>query len=373
MPRQFLRDAGTQAATPTERRALNAIRNGPITRADLARSLDVSSMSASRIAETLIARGLVREVGRIGQGKGPSIGLALEPDAAFSAGIAIMTDTISIVLMNFQGERIAEHTQFQADMSQAVVLEQIGERLNAMIDKRLPSPDRLFGIGLAITGYFVGEGSQVNPPPPLDDWALVDLERLIEDRFERPVWVENDGSAAAVGELLYGVGRRYSSFAYLYFAAGFGGGVVVNGELMRGRLGNAGEYASLIDDQVVRPRLDDLRKLVCEHDEPIANIYELVERFDPTWRGVRVWLDEIDHGLNRVVWACSGVLDPDAIVLGGRLPKPLAAMLVDRIAYRDRPRRGRTLPKADVVFAETPGEATAIGAAAVPFREMLFQ
>ena len=351
---------------------LNAIRNGPVTRAELARMLDVSSMSTSRIAEALIARGLVSEVGRIGEGKGPSIGLALQPDAAYAAGVAIMTDTVSIVLMNLQGERVAERAVFQKDMRRGVALDRVFNLLDEMICDALGTPERLFGIGVAITGYFTGQGTQVNPPSPLDDWAMVDIEPLIEQRFNRPVWVENDGSAAAVGELLYGVGRRYRSFAYLYFAAGFGGGVIVDGELMRGRLGNAGEYASLIDDQAVRPRLDDLRHFVCEHDEPVETIHELITRFNPDWRGVTSWLDAIEHGLSRVIWACAGVLDTEAIVLGGRIPRALADTLMQRIKYGSRMRRGHTLPKPPVVIAETQGDATAIGAAAVPFREVFF-
>ena len=41
-----------------------------------------------------------------------------------------------------------------------------------------------------------------------------------------PTWLENDGNSAAIGESLMGVGRRYNNFVYMYFATGFGGGVI---------------------------------------------------------------------------------------------------------------------------------------------------
>ena len=67
---------------------------------------------------------------------------------------------------------------------------------------------------------------------PLRDKAryLFDLRGKFEERFDMPVWVENDGNAAAIGESLVGVGRWAKDFVYMYIATGLGGGVILNGD-----------------------------------------------------------------------------------------------------------------------------------------------
>jgi predicted NBD/HSP70 family sugar kinase len=73
-----------------------------------------------------------------------------------------------------------------------------------------------------MTGFFIGNGSLMNPPAPLDYIALIDIDALLAQTNGYPVWLDNDGSVAAIGESLYGLGSRYGDFAYYYFGHGFG-------------------------------------------------------------------------------------------------------------------------------------------------------
>ena len=88
----------------------------------------------------------------------------------------------------------------------------------------------------------------------MGDWALRDLEAELSQVLDMPVWIENDGNAAAVGESLFGVGRRHRSFAYLYIAAGLGGGLILDGVPVRGFRGNAGEFTGLLPVQARETR-----------------------------------------------------------------------------------------------------------------------
>ena len=80
-----------------------------------------------------------------------------------------------------------------------------------------------FTSGVVTRGRSIGPAAVYNTPSPLDDWALIALDRLFEERLDMPVWVENDGNAAAVGESLVGIGRIYDNFAYLFIDTLIGG------------------------------------------------------------------------------------------------------------------------------------------------------
>ncbi|WP_026354019.1 ROK family transcriptional regulator [Woodsholea maritima] len=373
LPARFHRDQGDDAFNLTERRALSLLRMGPLTRAQIARGLDLSGMSGTRLADSLIKRGFVEEIGRIGESKGPSIGLALVPSAAYSIGIAVMTDALSLALMDLSGAVLAQQTIAQVDMRRDVALDTLSRAISHLIEAHCPSPDHVFGYGIAVSGFFTGDGTQMNPPAALEDWALMDLEPLFEARFDRPVWVDNDGNAAAVGEALFGVGQWANSFAYLYFAGGFGGGMIQDGQLLRGRYGNAGEFSGAIPiTGFERPTLELLRQIVSEEDQPFDNLNDLLDHFDPTWSGVERWLNRVMPAFDVAVSAASGVVDPDAIVLGGRLPPALGAMMIERVQFFSLPRRGIIRPVPKIVMSETSGDATSLGAAAMPFKSVFF-
>ncbi len=234
--------------------------------------------------------------------------------------------------------------------------------------------ERLFGVGFGITGFFVGENRQVNPPSPLDDLALTDLDRQLGEALGLPVWLENDGTAAAVGESLLGVGRWAASFVYLYFSLGLGGGIVVDGRSVRGAHGNAGEVAGMLPASGMEsPTLELLRRMLVSDGIVFADIGSMLDRFNPHWPACDRWVERAAPAISLIVSASAALLDPDAIVFGGRQPRALAERLIAHVAIDNKPRRGRKRPEPRLVPAEAPNDATAIGAAALPLKEHYFR
>lgn len=370
----FARGAVAQAATQSERQALDVIRReGVVTRADIARRVGLSGMSMTRIVEGLERRGLVRSTGRFGTGRGPKIGIELVPEAAYSIGVAIKADAVAFTLMDLSGRVLTQSVTMATNRLQPVSLDAIVEAVEAIIANHLPDRRRLFGLGVAITGFFIGEGTRVNPPAQLEDWALVDVDQILHQRLGLPVWVDNDGNAAAEAEAMFGVGRWARTFAYLYFSTGFGGGIVHEGQLLRGRNGNAGEFAGSIPlEGFVHPNLENLRLLLAEDGIAIETVSQMVDQFDPSWPAINIWLERASPALNIAASAASAVLDPDAIVLGGQLPAALAERMIPLIQFSSGLRRGYIRPVPVVVAAEAATESAAIGAAAIPLREHFF-
>lgn len=365
------------AASRNERALLELVlRQGTIGRAELARETELTIQSVSRLVDGLADRGLLRFGERVSTRGNPSggYGVELAPDGAFTIGVSIMTDALSVVLMNFRGDALETCYEPRLDMGAEGVLARVAVLAEGMIGRHVPDRARLLGAGVAVTGYFLEDGRRINPPPPLDDFALIDLRALLSQRLGLPVILENDAGAAAVAESFLGVGRRHDSFAYVHFAAGVGGGMVVDGRLMRGARGNAGEVAGVLPLHMFedRPTLALLLQMVREAGGQVASISELIADFDLSTPGVSDWCDRVRAPLDMIVSALGAVADPEVIVLGGRMPRALAERLIPTITPFAASRRGAPRPLPPVIPAELSGEPTALGAAVLPLKAHFF-
>ncbi|PJA95981.1 MAG: glucokinase [Ignavibacteriales bacterium CG_4_9_14_3_um_filter_34_10] len=93
------------------------------------------------------------------------------------------------------------------------------------------------GVGAPNANYYTGS---VENPPNLN-WGMVNLITLIKKYYDLPVAVTNDANAAALGELKFGAARGMKNFIEITLGTGLGSGIVVNGDLLYGHSGFAGE------------------------------------------------------------------------------------------------------------------------------------
>jgi len=360
----------------TERRMLAFANANPgVTQKELGALLDVPQQTASRQINDLLARGLLLGGERVSRGQRgqPSLTLRINPDRVFSLGVSIMADAISVMLVDMTGRERGYRRYRPPVMSREAVLERAAVGLADLTEAARIDPARVLGIGIGITGFIRHDRRSFNTPRSLDEWADVDIAAIFAERFGRPAWADNDGNVAAVGESLVGVGRWAPTFAYLYIATGFGGGAIVNGAPLYGRHGNAGEYATMLPPLLYpSPTLELLRQTMALRGVEFADVSALVEGFDIDMPGVDEWIAKIADSLSLVCGACVGVLDPDAIVLGGRIPTILAERVIPNITIPVVPRRGEGRELIPIVPAAAPGDATALGAAVLPLQRCIF-
>ena len=100
-------------------------------------------------------------------------------------------------------------------------------------------------MGLVLpTGTFIPERSDMAPNLP---WrGRVEVAKEFNAQFELPVWVTNDAKAAAIGEMMFGSAKGMSNFLVVTLGTGLGSGFVVNGNLIYGHDGFAGEFGHVI-------------------------------------------------------------------------------------------------------------------------------
>lgn len=378
LPRASRSVHATQAdLSDNERRMLDSLRLfGTVTRADLSRITGLTVQSAVRLIDGLAERGLVligASLAHGGRGK-PGAAIALNPAHGHTVGYSIATDALSLALLDFSGQVRATAEHPLRSTEPAALLAQLREADAALLAEAGRGLGPRLGAGVAMTGFFVAGTQRMNPPDPLRALGELSIGDWLADALRLPVWVDNDGSVAAVGESLLGVGRQYRDFAYLYFSYGLGGGVVIDGACLRGAHGNAGEFAGMLPGPgLERGTLELLRQMLGEDGVKLADVRALVAAYDPSWPTIERWIARAVPGLSLIVSAISAVFDPQAVVFGGRLPRDLALRLIPQLRIDNQPRRGQARPLPVLLPAAAMADASAIGAATLPLKACYFR
>jgi len=211
--------------------ALDVLINGPLSRAELARRLELSAASLTRLAGPLVEAGLLVEVGPRNGGSGngdtrigrPERLLDVVPTSHHFIGIKLTGDTAYGVLTTLRAEEVAsEHLPLTDRDPRAVV--QVVADLVTHLRRHGPA---VTAVSISLGGL-AADHSIVTAAPFLQ-WADVPFGRMVEELTGLPTVVENDLIALTEAEHWFGAGRGLDRFAVLTVGAGVGYGLVVRG------------------------------------------------------------------------------------------------------------------------------------------------
>ncbi len=128
------------------------------------------------------------------------------------------------------------------------VLARMRETLEGAVRQAGVAATELRAVGIASPGAIDVHRGVVSEAPQLAGWRDVPLVRIMSDRLGLPVYIENDASAAALGEHRFGAGRGSRHMLYITVSTGIGGGIIIDGELYEGASGSAGELGHIVID-----------------------------------------------------------------------------------------------------------------------------
>jgi predicted NBD/HSP70 family sugar kinase len=367
-----------RAADYNQRIVLQAIRVAQdTTRSELAVTTGLTPPTIANITRRLLDLGLIREAGRrVGMRGQPALRLQVNPDGAFAIGVNIDRDHYTIVSLDLAG-RI--RTRAVREMTFAMPDQVIG-RLEEEIEAIRSSGDidvsRIIGVGVALPDE-LGSVALPHRPQGYEIWNGLDVAGLVGGVLPWPVHVDNDAAAAALGEAQFGSGLSSRSFFYILISAGLGGGLVVDGAYVRGASGRSGEIGFLPDRSSDRTGATvqdtvSLSALLARLEEagcPVEQAEDLSTPAAPAAAVIARWLDDAAASLHGPLLAVNCLVNPAAVLIGGRLPDSLIDGLVDRLNGR---LAGAHVPAlAPVLRAATSSDAPAIGAAILPFFDRL--
>lgn len=228
---------------------------GPVSRAELARAGRLGMPAIVSIVDKLMEEGLVKEVG-----PGPSTGgrrpilLELVPEAHCAVGLGVGTRTLTAVATDLNAT-VKKHLRVSSEMARGpeALMERVRETLREVLRGCPSELGEVLGIGMALPAPVLEaevSAEIVFSPPSYPEWGELRIGDMVEEEFGLPVLLDNDANAAALGEHLYGAGRRVRDMFYLIAHRGVGGAAIVDGRLYRGSRGGAGEIGhTLIDLQ----------------------------------------------------------------------------------------------------------------------------
>jgi len=218
-----------------------------ISRVDIAKVLGLSKASLTGITAELIQEGLIleKQPGAYQVGRRPML-LALNPDGAFAVGVSLRTDQIQAVIINFQAEiKAAYALPLKKNFYSP---EELGEKIaiavDACVKKSIYAKDKISGVGISVPGL-VDSGSGVIRYLPNYGWSDVNLRSLLRDKIDFNIYIDNDANNLTIAEQWFGEGIGSDNFIVILIENGIGAGFVLNGQLMRGNLGIAGEFGHL--------------------------------------------------------------------------------------------------------------------------------
>lgn len=370
-----------------ERIVLQILRRaGEASKAELARAVQLTNAAIGAIIQDLIEEGLIVEAGkRHDGGRGqPATMLRLAPGGAYSFGVRLDRTNMETVLMDFSGQLVDRRLHELILPSPERALEILTEDL-AILRGHLSEDEqtRITGIGLA-QPFNLGAWLHELGLPEADfkKWDAFDLAEALESATGLPVFSENDGTAAAVAELFYGLGRQNDHFLYLFLGPAIGGGLILKGDVVRGEGGNAGDVAmmpvppsKLTTAPKSRQQWDLLltrASLVAfaRHMSPEGfsklnrgDLQNAVERGDTKYRE---WLTDCAEALGLALRSAYALLDVPLVVVDGDLGGPFPQVFREELkaaVERTAPER-RHSP--DIQIGSFGHDAGAIGAASLP-------
>lgn len=233
---------GSGRAT-TSGRMLDLLRtSGTLSRIELAELSGYTPATITHVVRRLIDDGLVREVGREQQGRGqPRRLLKLDPSAWYAVGIQLDRTTTTIVVVDFAGSRVATvGLRGTGTGGPGASIATLADHVTALLDSSDVPRGRVLGVGLVTHGPQDRGRGMLLTAQPTPDWQEFPLASTLSARLGLPVLLENDATAAAIGEHWAGTVPT-ETFGLIYMASGIGGGVVVEGDAYRGRASNAVE------------------------------------------------------------------------------------------------------------------------------------
>lgn len=155
-------------------------------------------------------------------------------------GIDIGGTTTSLGLVDLHGTLLCEATlATQGDQPATALVFRVFDAIERL-RVSLPPETRIAGIGIGAPNANALRGTVENPPN-LNWGPSVNLVELFRQRYDLPVAITNDANAAAIGELLFGGARGMKHALVITLGTGLGSGFIVNGELLYGADGFAGE------------------------------------------------------------------------------------------------------------------------------------
>jgi predicted NBD/HSP70 family sugar kinase len=217
-----------------------------VTRSSIAQSTGLSRTTVGKIIEDLIEDGWIYEGEQMDatrRGGHRATSIHFNADAGIVIGIEIGLTHFAVLITNLEG-RVAYYGthELRTDLGAEVCLNLLVEWLQKFMKEKHLAWNKVIGLGVGIPGTLDPELKMLTDPPLMQHWGGTDIPHYLRRRLKVPVYLDNDANMGALGESTYGEGQGAANLIYIKIGTGLGAGVIVDGRILRGSRGAAGEF-----------------------------------------------------------------------------------------------------------------------------------
>ena len=299
--------------------------------------------------------------------------LRLNQKKYYVIGISLERGCCVTGLMQFGGGLAkTEKLYYEKEIAECSrLLERIDQQVDALSGQ---AQGELLGIGICAPGPIHPESGAILNPPDFEEWKDVNIRVHFEEKYQVPVFFDNDANAVARAERYFGIGQKYSNYLELLLDTGVGGGIILNG-MLAGRRGLGGQIGHATID--IHGERCECGNIGC--GELYASIPKIVRRsreFCPelkSWEVIVEYAQDGNRQAKRVIQTeakylaaialnVANILNLDAVILGGKIAYQ-GQMLAD-ITQKEINTRfiGRAVHQIPVVLSGLPKEEKTLAA-----------
>ena len=225
---------------------------GDATIADICKEMNLSIPTITKLIVELLEDGYILELGKqeTSGGRKPSI-YGLNPSSGYFMGVDVLKDHLKLVIIDFKGNviRLNDNQPYTLEDSMEAV-DRMCDEINKFISNSPISKDQLLSIGVNISG-------RVNPFMGCS-YSVFNLKdkplcKVLEEKLEKKVFLDNDSRAMAYGEYIQGVVKEEKNILFVNICWGLGISIIIDGKVYYGKSGLSGEFGhfSLFDNEIL--------------------------------------------------------------------------------------------------------------------------
>jgi len=331
----------------------------PQTRGALVRLTGQSRATVSEHLERLDLSRLIQKVGFApSTGGRPATQYTFDPSGRVVLGIDLGATHAALAITDLSGDVLASSIS-RTDISEGPdkVLSWIIEKTRELRAEPAVKNEELVGVGVGVPGPIDFSTGRLVKPPIMPGWDNVRIDEVFREHFDVPIYVDNDVNVLALGEHRFSW-QNLDHLLFVKISTGIGAGIIMNGSVLRGALGSAGDLGHIVIEES-SPVLCHCGNRGCL--EALASGAALVKRFgDSSTRTVNDLLQNQtskdleflsairDSGrtIGIVIASAISILNPSAVIIGGsmsQLGEPLLAGIRETVYSRAIPLSTRDL------------------------------
>src|SRR5690625_372651 len=218
--------------------------HSPISRATIASQTGLNKGTVSSLVSDLLNEELIYESGpgESSGGRRPVM-LLYNNTAGHAIGIDLGVNYLRGIRTDLNGAISEEQVVHFNALTYEAIQTKLFLMIDALIANAPSSPYGIIGIGVGVPGT-VDKLGKVLLAPNLN-WENINLQSIIEKKYQCPVVVQNEANAGAYGEKKFGAGVHHQNIVYVSVAMGIGVGLILNGSLYKGHEGFSGELGHM--------------------------------------------------------------------------------------------------------------------------------